>query len=106
MFPTLLRRPRRGTRRVVDSNIRRASSISVPSPSLDPRRRAAADFTEADEYDDEDEEEEDDGPSPAPQFARRGHDRDQDNGEPAQEDEDGRQNALPVLPLFSSSHLG
>lgn len=102
MFSTLLRRPRRGTRRVADPNVRRPSSISAASPSLEPGRRAAADFTEAD--DDDDDEEEDEGPSPAPRFARGARGR-EDGGEFGQ-DEDGHRNALPVLPLFSSSHLG
>ena len=108
MFSSLLR-PRAGSRRV---NRRPESTNGSRSPIRNPeytlRRHATADFTEADD-DDADDSNEEGGPVP-----RSLHDRDVDDE--ADEDDDGdgdgigdednRRGGLPVLPLFSASHLG
>lgn len=107
MFSTLLRRPRQGRRRVSGSKDKHPAHILAASPAYSPGRRATADFTEADD-DDEEEEDEDEGASHAGPSARYGDGEDQDEpeGEGTARDEDGRRGGLPVLPLFSASHLG
>ncbi|GJN66932.1 hypothetical protein PLICBS_000954 [Purpureocillium lilacinum] len=106
MFSSLLRRPSHGSRRVD----LREPSLS-PSSRPGARRRyggrthATADFTEADD-DDEDSNEE-----RVLRFEEGGDDDAQDedgdgDGDGDDADEDGRTGkALPVLPLFSATHL-
>lgn len=118
MFSSVLRRPRHASQRV------NSRELSV-SPASGPLRRrqfttrthATADFTEADDDDDDDTNEEglvhfdEDGQD------EHGGDEDDDDAEDDEEneddddaihavDEDNRRKALPVLPLFSSTHLG
>ncbi|KAG6104826.1 hypothetical protein E4U31_001728 [Claviceps sp. LM219 group G6] len=122
MFSSLLRRPRRGPRRLDIHDF----AASSPSPLSQQRHiqyadrtHATADFTEADD-DDEDTIEEDlaqfDGhDGQANDRARerereRDQDRDQDEDladqiEDDEADEDNRHRGLPVLPLFSATHL-
>ncbi|KAH7165516.1 hypothetical protein EDB81DRAFT_942545 [Dactylonectria macrodidyma] len=107
MFSSLLR-PRAGSRRV---NRRPDSTGSLsPHPTrreYTPRRHATADFTEADDDDADDSNEED----PVPRFRNDRHvddeaeDDDRDGNDDDGVDEDGRRGGLPVLPLFSASHL-
>lgn len=110
MFSSLLRRPKRGSRRV---DIR---DLSVSPSSGPPRRRqftgrthATADFTEADD-DDEDTNEEDlvafdeDADDVNEEAVEDEEDEDGDADDGA--DEDNRHRGLPVLPLFSATHLG
>ena len=99
MFSSLLRRPRNGPRRVD----RRHDSSASPSPGpahreYEARRHATADFTEADDDGDDSNEE------GANQYENQ---RNQAPEEEEEGGEDGRpRTALPVLPLFSASHLG
>ncbi|KAF4469598.1 YVC1-vacuolar cation channel [Fusarium albosuccineum] len=108
MFSSLLRRPRAGPRRV--DRRRNLSASPSPGPARRPytlERHATADFTEAD--DDDADDSHDEG------IARfRSNDRHvDDDGEEEEEDEDGddgrdedgRRAALPILPLFSATHL-
>ncbi|KAG5917672.1 hypothetical protein E4U42_007161 [Claviceps africana] len=121
MFSSLLRRSRRGRRRL-DIDDLAASSSSLPHQRHRPyadRTHATADFTEADDDEDEDSNEEDlvrfdedAGQANAQQRDRhryRGRDRhrdqDQDQAEEDGLDQDNRARRLPVLPLFSASHL-
>ncbi|KPM36425.1 hypothetical protein AK830_g10152 [Neonectria ditissima] len=114
MFSSLMR-PGAGSRRV---NRRPDSTGSLsPHPTRRDytlRRHATADFTEADDDDADDSNEE----GPAPRFPNDRHvdgegegDDDDDNDDDGNNqhnmvgDEDGRRGALPVLPLFSASHL-
>ena len=105
MFGSLLR-PRPANRRVVGRDLS-ASPSSIPVGRREPRRRATADFTEA-EDDDEDTHEDDTMPGFA--VADDDDDDDDDDAEEDQGDEEerpsGRRTPLPVLPLFSASHLG
>lgn len=116
MFSSLLSRHRSGRPR------RLAARNDGLSPPTGRRRQAArqftgrthatADFTEADDDDDDD----DDDDFNEEEFSRLEHDDHQDNEDAVDEDEeeddeeedgDGQQaGGLPVLPLFSSSHLG
>lgn len=107
MFSSLLRRPRAGPRRV---DRRRNSS---PSPSPGPARRrytlerhATADFTEAD--DDDADDSHDEGMARFHSNDRHvDDDGDEEDDQDDGQDEDGRRRGgLPVLPLFSASHLG
>ncbi|KAM0245610.1 hypothetical protein ACHAP5_005260 [Fusarium lateritium] len=121
MFSSLLRRPRAGPRRI--DRRRNTSGSPSPGPARRPytlERHATADFTEADDDDgddtqdealnrfrsndrrtnndgDEEEEEDDDD------------DNDGEEEEEEEEEEDGpdedNQRRLPVLPLFSATHL-
>lgn len=112
MFSSLLRRPRAGPRRI---DRRRNTSFS-PSPGPARRRytlerHATADFTEAD--DDDGDDTHDEGLSRFRSNERRtnndGDEEDDEDDEGEEEDrpgEDGRRGGLPVLPLFSASHLG
>lgn len=106
---SLLRRPRKGFRRV-DRHDSASPSPGPASQGYASRRHATADFTEADDdgddsndeverFDNEEVEEVDGGEE---------EEEEQDEHEEADEDqgEDGRRTALPVLPLFSASHLG
>ncbi|KAF4513551.1 hypothetical protein G6O67_000810 [Ophiocordyceps sinensis] len=107
MFSSLLRRQKNGHRRV---DIRDGS----PSPSsLPPRRHftgrthATADFTEADDDDDEDDDDDDHddaGPERANPRGRHAH-HPPSGGAADDVDEDGAIKPLPVLPLFSVTHL-
>ncbi|RBQ68359.1 hypothetical protein FVER14953_21040 [Fusarium verticillioides] len=110
MFSSLLRRPRAGPRRI---DRRRNTSFS-PSPGPARRRytlerHATADFTEAD--DDDGDDTHDEGLSRFRSHDRRtnndGDEEDEDDEveEEDRPDEDGRRGGLPVLPLFSASHL-
>lgn len=111
MFGSLLR-SRPAKERVVGRDL----SASPASPASQPlgrrnsngsRRRATADFTEADD-DDEDTHEDDTMPG----FEAAEEDEDEDEDEDDDDDGDevrrhpGRRTPLPVLPLFSASHLG
>lgn len=109
MFSSTLR-PGAGSRRV---NRRPDSTGSLsPHPTRREytlRRHATADFTEADDDEPDDSHEE----GPPPRFPNDRHvddegDDDDDENDNNNEaiDEDGRHGALPVLPLFSASHLG
>ncbi|KAK2606087.1 hypothetical protein QQS21_003482 [Conoideocrella luteorostrata] len=107
MFSSLLSRPKRGSRRVDIHNL--AASPSSGPPQLrrfTERTHATADFTEADDDDDDDSNEEDlvrfDGDAGEGQDDEEdGEEDDGDNGA----DEDNRHRVLPVLPLFSATHL-
>ncbi|KAK9435122.1 hypothetical protein VB005_09915 [Metarhizium brunneum] len=107
MFSSLLRRPKRGSRRLD------IHDLSVSPSSGPPRQRqftgrahATADFTEADD-DDEDTNEED--LIGFDEEADGVHDEveEEENADDADHgaDEDNRHRALPVLPLFSATHL-
>lgn len=115
MFPSLLRRPRAGPRRID----RRQNTSASPSPGPARRRytlerHATADFTEAD--DDDADFTHDEGLRRFRNNERRTNndgeeeeEEDEDNNDGDEEygmNEDGRQSGLPVLPLFSASHLG
>ncbi|VUC23110.1 unnamed protein product [Clonostachys rosea] len=112
MISSFLRRPRQARRRVGGIGDSHLGPRDSPSPASY-RKRATADFTEAD---DDDEDEDDDHEDPNLRNARfddrddgDGHD-DADEGDEGDEDdgegdEDGRRAALPVLPLFSATHL-
>ncbi|CAM1511388.1 Fc.00g089010.m01.CDS01 [Cosmosporella sp. VM-42] len=95
MFSSLLR-PRHGPRRV--DGRRDPSASPSPGPArreYDVRRHATADFTEADDDGDDSNEEGEH------QYENRRNEEEEEEG-----DEDGRpRTALPVLPLFSASHL-
>jgi len=108
MVPSFLR-PRSARPRV-------GSQSPAISPSFEQRnpRVPVADFTEADEDeddddddDDEEDEEEDERGQGHRAFGRPSRFPDEDpNEDPDDEgDEDGQRDALPVLPLFSASHL-
>ena len=105
MFSSLMRRPRGATRR----RLSHLDTDPSASTSFEPRR-ATADFTEADDDDDQDEDDDVDDeigrriPN-AGRTARFEDDRDGDDDD-GNDDEDGPSGALPVLPLFSVSHLG
>ncbi|RCI09704.1 hypothetical protein L249_4099 [Ophiocordyceps polyrhachis-furcata BCC 54312] len=112
MFSLKLRQPKNG----------RDISPSASSRLLPRRRRphAIADFTEADEEEEEEEEEhvdnggddddddDDDGNGPVQQRsnhrARNAHDDDDDDDNDDADENNGRK-GLPVLPLFSATHL-
>lgn len=106
MFSSLLSRDRRGRPRRPAA---RDDSLSPPSRrqprQYTGRTHATADFT----ADDDDDEEEDDDFN-AEDFSRLDNgDQQDDNDDAVDEDEDGQDqpsSGLPVLPLFSSSHLG
>lgn len=101
MFSSLIQS--RPTNRRVAGRDLSASPSSTPAGRHAPRRRATADFTEADDDDEDTHEDEMDG------FEAADDDEDEDD-----QNEDGRQRGqplgrrtpLPVLPLFSASHLG
>lgn len=107
MFSSLLHRPRPGSRRNHSGHDKSAS----PSPGPANRaytlhRHATADFTEADDDGDESNEE---GVNTYRnrQPSRQDEEVDEDEEEEGHHrDEDGRRGSLPVLPLFSASHLG
>ncbi|KAF5026858.1 hypothetical protein F66182_1053 [Fusarium sp. NRRL 66182] len=117
MFSSLLRRPRAGPRRID----RRQNTSASPSPgparrSYTLERHATADFTEADDDDGDDTHDEGLGRTQSndrrPRNARDEEEEEEeeeedDDGEEEQDrlGEDGRQRGLPVLPLFSASHL-
>ncbi|KEY71494.1 hypothetical protein S7711_03561 [Stachybotrys chartarum IBT 7711] len=106
MFSSLLRRSRHSHRRVLVSEDGGSASPG-PSDRRRPsaRRHATADFTEADD-DDEDEDSHLRGTrrfNSDRQIPRHNEGGDDDADEDG--DEDGGHPPLPVLPLFSSSHL-
>ncbi|KAM0563555.1 hypothetical protein ACHAPJ_001279 [Fusarium lateritium] len=114
MFSSLLRRPRAGPRRI--DRRRNTSASPSPGPARRPytlERHATADFTEAD--DDDGDETHDEGLSRFQSNDRRAdndgdeeeeeEEEDDDGEEENRPDEDGRRGGLPVLPLFSASHL-
>ncbi|KAI9171224.1 Calcium channel YVC1 [Paramyrothecium foliicola] len=104
MFSSLMRRPKPGSRRAL---LRQDSFSASPGPSTrrrdSIRRHATADFTEADDDDEDDESNDPRG--------RRFDDQavqEEDADEDVDEDDLDHANPtarLPVLPLFSSSHL-
>ncbi|POR34167.1 Calcium channel YVC1 [Tolypocladium paradoxum] len=102
MFSSLLRRPSNGFRPADIGDVSLSPS-SRPPPRLQfaGRTHATADFTEAD-----DDEEEDSNDQRTDRF---GHEEEgevaPDDGPEDEADEDGGQKALPVLPLFSATHL-
>ena len=107
MFSSLIRRPKPGSRRVF---VRESNFSPSPGPSTrrrdSVRRHATADFTEAE--DDEDEESND---GRARQYNDQADEEDDDgegDGDVVDDDAEpgDRRARLPVLPLFSSSHLG
>lgn len=102
MFSSLLRRPKNGSRRV-DIRDASLSPSSRPPPRLQfaGRKHATADFTEAD--DDEEDESNDERTN---RFGPEEGEDAPDDGPEVEADEDGGQKALPVLPLFSATHLG
>ena len=99
MFSSLLR-TRPTNRRVRDRDV-----SGSPSGRYDRPRHATADFTEADDDDEDEETHEDERVE-----YEAADDDDQDDDD--DEDNDGQaqparhQGPLPVLPLFSSPHLG
>ncbi|RBR17211.1 uncharacterized protein FIESC28_06713 [Fusarium coffeatum] len=110
MFPSLLRRPRAGPNRID----RRQNTSASPSPGPARRRytlerHATADFTEAD--DDDADFTHDEGLRRYRSNDRRTNndgdedDEDDNDGDGNGMNEDGRRSGLPVLPLFSASHL-
>lgn len=115
MFSSILRRPKRGPRRVD------VLDLSVSPSSGPPRQRqftgrthATADFTEADD-DDEDTNEEgitqydEEADGVDEEEEEENGEGEEDEDEDAEEDgadEDNHRQALPVLPLFSATHLG
>ncbi|PNY29942.1 Calcium channel YVC1 [Tolypocladium capitatum] len=113
MFSSLLRRPRNGSRHV-DIRDGSLSPSQRPPPRLQfsARMHATADFTEAEDDDEDDSndeptnrsgDEEQGQAAPAP---RAGAEDDADEADEADDaGEDGGQKALPVLPLFSATHL-
>lgn len=106
MFSTLLRRPRpRQPKRRVSGSTNRHS----PSFNLTPNRRPPLRFAEGDDDQEEDGDDQDNlHAGPSVRHGGGGDDDDdgvQDDDEQAQ-DEDGPRGALPVLPLFSATHLG
>ncbi|KAG8425403.1 hypothetical protein J3458_002105 [Metarhizium acridum] len=107
MFSSLLRRPKRGSRRLDIRDFSVSPSSGPPRQhQFTGRAHATADFTEADD-DDEDTNEEDlvrfdeevDGVQDEVE-----EDEDEDDADHGA-DEDDRHRALPVLPLFSATHL-
>lgn len=108
MFSSLLRRPRRGSRRV-DIHDLAVSPSSVPHlrhRQYTDTTHATADFTEADDDDDDDDTNEEDLVR-FDEDAGQANDQDQvDHGEDDGPNEDDRNRVLPVLPLFSATHLG
>ncbi|PHH88236.1 hypothetical protein CDD83_7799 [Cordyceps sp. RAO-2017] len=108
MFSSLLRRPKNARRRVdARDGSPPLSSRPAPRRHITGRTHATADFTEADDDDDEDEDDSDDDSHPGPANRRRPPPSRQppDDGPEDDADEDGSPKALPVLPLFSATHL-
>ena len=104
MFSSLLRRQRRGSRRVGDRNASISPSSGPPrSRNVTSRTHATADFTEADE-DDEDTNDDGLGQFDEEEAEAANQEEDDDGDDP--EDEDEQLQPLPVLPLFSATHLG
>lgn len=102
-------RPKKGSRRVDIRDLSpSASSRFLPRHRINNRPHATADFTEADDDEDEDDEDEDDNDE---------DDDDQQDGDEstqgpshgrardAQAGDDNGRKGLPVLPLFSATHL-
>jgi hypothetical protein len=104
MFSSLLRRPKPGSRHVL---VREANFSPSPGPSTrrnSIRRHATADFTEADDDDEED----DSDHGRLRQYRGQGDEGDDDGDDDIADDDPehaDRPARLPVLPLFSSSHL-
>ncbi|KAF7557221.1 hypothetical protein G7046_g6082 [Stylonectria norvegica] len=106
MFSSILR-PRHGPPRRVD---RRHDPGASPSPGPARReyteqRHATADFTEADDDGDETNEEGLDQFGNQVPEEEEEDEEDDDQEDQHHGDEDGRRGTLPVLPLFSASHL-
>ncbi|KJZ77964.1 hypothetical protein HIM_02601 [Hirsutella minnesotensis 3608] len=104
MFPSLLRRPKNGPRRVGIRDASPSPSSRIPSRRhFVGRTHATADFTEADDDDEDDDHSgQEDGADPRDAV----HDDEaQDAAATDNVDEDGAIKALPVLPLFSATHL-
>lgn len=113
MISSFLRRPRQARRRVGGIGDSHLGPRDSPSPGPY-RKRATADFTEADDDDEDEDDDHEDTNLRNARFDDRddgdGHDE-EDEGDEGDEDdgegdEDGRRAALPVLPLFSATHLG
>ncbi|GAO18158.1 hypothetical protein UVI_02036600 [Ustilaginoidea virens] len=109
MFSSLLRRPKPGSRRVDIHHLPVSPSTAPPAQrQVTSRTHATADFTEADDEDDETNEEYlvrfDEEAGPGSDQPEDDQDQDDDGG-----DEDAhanvRRQGLPILPLFSATHL-
>ncbi|KHN98180.1 uncharacterized protein MAM_03941 [Metarhizium album ARSEF 1941] len=112
MFSSLLRRPKRGSRRVDIRDVSGSPSSGPPRQlRFTGRTHATADFTEADDDDDDEDTNEDD----LVEFDEEADVIRDEQGEGEEEEEaddgddaageDNRHRALPVLPLFSATHL-
>lgn len=99
MFSSVLGRQRRSRRRVdgVDGSF--SPSARQIRRQFTNRTHATADFTEADDDDEDDEDFIEEG------MSRLDNDADNQDEDPL-DDEDDEERPLPVLPLFSASHLG
>ena len=98
MFSSVLGRQRRSRRRVDGGDEGFSPSARQLRRQFTNRSHATADFTEADD-DDEDDDFNEEG------MSRLDNDADNQNEDPL-DDEDDEERPLPVLPLFSASHLG
>ncbi|RNJ53422.1 hypothetical protein D7B24_001944 [Verticillium nonalfalfae] len=96
MFTSLLR-PRRHSRHVDDDGLPTSPSAGPAFRKPPLRRHATADFTEADDDD------EDSNDGMGDQYVEG--DEEQDDEDNRLDDEDGVRRSLPVLPLFSASYL-
>ncbi|EEY14756.1 conserved hypothetical protein [Verticillium alfalfae VaMs.102] len=96
MFTSLLR-PRRHSRHVDDDGLPTSPSAGPAFRKPPLRRHATADFTEADDDD------EDSNDGMGDQYVDG--DEEQDDEDNRLDDEDGVRRSLPVLPLFSASYL-
>lgn len=109
MFSSLLRRPKRPARRVAIRHLAASSPPTGPprQRNLTQRTHATADFADDDDEETTEEEldqsEEEAGDEPDQEDDDEEEDEDEgDDGA----DEDNRRQTLPVLPLFSATHLG
>ena len=105
MFSSLLRSRPAKHRRVVGGTVSRDPAVASPSSAGTPgRRHATADFTETNDDDEEDTQEDVMADFEAVDEDEDEHEDEDDedhHGEPA-----GQRTPLPILPLFSSTHLG
>lgn len=101
MFSSVLGRQRRSRRRIDGGDGGFSPSTRHVRRQFTNRTHATADFTEADD----DDEEEDDDDFNEEGMSRLDHDSDNQDEDPLDDEED-EERPLPVLPLFSASHLG